>query len=302
VKTMKESNVGTATKDRIRLSARLLVALSISVVMVTGFAIWQLPQASALGDRPYTVFGPEKTMGAGAARSYLSVENGLPVEIGFELTENALHDLPAAPHHPGHHVMTEYILELPKEAQVTPFKFLELDWNPYGHEPDGIYNRPHFDFHFYTIAKEQRDAIDPADPDYMRKAENLPPAAEVPADYITPPPITPVPRMGVHWVSTNAEELNGKPFRQTFIRGSWNGRMIFYEPMITKAFLESRPDVTFPIAPANRYEPSGYHPTTYTVRYDSAQQVYRVSLGGFEYRSDDVLDTTLRPSHRAEQP
>jgi hypothetical protein len=69
----------------------------------------------------------------------------------------------------------------------------------------------------------------------------------------------PVPRMGVHWVNREADELNGKVFTQTFIRGSCNGQMIFYEPMVTKAFLDSKPSLSRPIAPASCYAPAGYH-------------------------------------------
>jgi hypothetical protein len=191
-------------------------------------------------------------------------------------------------------MMVEHILELPHSAKLTPFKFVELDWNPHGHEPDGIYNRPHFDFHFFTITKAERDAIDPADPDYIRKAEHLPQAELIPSGYFLPRPILPFPRMGVHWVASEATEFKGKPFTHTLIHGSWDGRMIFYEPMITKAFLETKPDITVPITPAIRFEPSGYHPTAYSVRYDRSLRTYRVSLSGFELHRDDVLNTELR--------
>jgi Domain of unknown function (DUF5602) len=150
---------------------------------------------------------------------------GRPVEIGAELTEDALVGLPRAQKVPaahssmaGAHLMHEYLLDLPREADITPFTFIELDWNPQGHEPAGIYDRPHFDFHFYTITRAERDAIDPADRDFVRKAEHMPQPELVPAGYIVPQPVMPVPRMGVHWVNREADELNGKVFTQTFIR------------------------------------------------------------------------------------
>ena len=54
--------------------------------------------------------------------------------------------------------------------------------------------------------------------------------------------------MGLHWLDIGAPELNGGEFRYTLYYGSWNGRIIFDEPMITKAVLESREtvDVTLP--------------------------------------------------------
>ena len=32
------------------------------------------------------------------------------------------------------------------------FQFVQFDWNPKGHEPEGVYTLPHFDFHFYTVS------------------------------------------------------------------------------------------------------------------------------------------------------
>jgi hypothetical protein len=292
---MNSQNDGSKNDVRRPIGARLLVVLTLSAAVLTTLALWQAPRAKARDAGAMTTFGPAKTVGDGTARAYLTLENGLPREIGVELSESALRALPAhAPAHAGHHMMAEHILELPPQAKTTPFKFVELDWNPLGHEPDGVYNRPHFDFHFFTITKAERDAIDPADPHYTRKAETLPGADLIPAGYFLPRPILPFPRMGVHWVASQAEEFTGRPFTHTFIHGSWDGRMIFYEPMITKAFLESKSNVTLPIATAARYEPSGYHPTKYNVRYDSGARAYRVSLSGFAFRGSAVLDTRLQ--------
>ena len=141
--------------------------------------------------------------------------------------------------------------------------------------------------------KAERDAIDPAEPDFARKGQNLPKTELVPASYISPVPLPLVPRMGLHWVSSQAEEFNGKPFTQTFLHGSWDGRMIFFEPMITRAFLESKPDVTLPISSAKCYEPAGYYPAAYSIRYDKNTRTYRVSLSGFERRGCEAPGTRI---------
>jgi len=44
--------------------------------------------------------------------------------------------------------------------------------------------------------------------------------------------------MGLHWLDIASPELNGAEFRYTLFYGSWDGRIIFDEPMITKALLE----------------------------------------------------------------
>ena len=89
----------------------------------------------------------------------------------------------------------------------TPYQFVELNWNPQGHEPPGIYDLPHFDFHFYTISLEKRNTIDPSDPLWAQKANNVPAAEYIPTNYIPagPPGVAPaeiaVPRLGVHWMA-----------------------------------------------------------------------------------------------------
>jgi hypothetical protein len=261
------------------LRVQLLTLLTVAAIALPVFAD---SKSKVSG----TFYGPPQAVATGTARSYFTVQDGVPVEIGFELSEAALSTVPAGEKwQPGHeHKTTEYLLPLPSEAESSIIKVLELDWNPGGHEPPGVYDVPHFDFHFYTISLAERNAIDPADPDYMKKAEQALPAEVLPAGCVTGTPIMAVPRMGVHWAYRDAEELNGKPFTKTFIHGSWQGRMIFYEPMIAKAFLESKPDVTVPIAEAKCYQPAGHHPTTYTIRYDNKSRTYRVSLGGFTYR------------------
>jgi hypothetical protein len=68
--------------------------------------------------------------------------------------------------------------------------------------------------------------------------------------------------------------------------GFYDGRLAFLEPMMTKAFLESRLDASKTIAlPAQVPEPGAY-PMTYRVRYDAARGEYRVELLDFITRND----------------
>jgi len=50
--------------------------------------------------------------------------------------------------------------------------------------------------------------------------------------------------------------------------------------MITKAFLETRPDVRAPIAIPAKHSTTGYHPTEYRVYWNEATREYRVALTG----------------------
>lgn len=287
---MKANCVASKTELRVRMVVTLLAMVVIALPVF----------ADSKSKTSGTFYGEPRPVGAGTARSYVAVQDGVPVEIGFELSEEALASMPAGEKwQPGHeHEMTEYLLPLPSETGDSLIKLLELNWNPGGHEPPGVYDVPHFDFHFYTISLEERNAIDPADPDYMKKAGQAPSAELLPAGCVTADPVLPIPHMGVHWAYRDAEELNGKPFTKTFIHGSWQGQMIFYEPMITKAFLESKPDVTVPIAEAKCYKPAGHHPTTYRIRYDEESRTYRVALTGFTYRGCETETKTAENSEK----
>jgi hypothetical protein len=233
-----------------------------------------------------TAYGEPVALGKGVARGYVTMVNGAPSEVGFALSEGALQGLPD--HHspggiemePGHQ-MFETLLALPVEAPA-PYEHLYLTWNPTGHEPPGLYDAPHFDFHFYWVPEAERLAIDPRDPDFEAKGARHPTPERQPAGYVAVP--VAVPFMGTHWIDPGSAEFSGEPFTRTFIYGSWNGRMIFAEPMVTRAFLESKPDFTAPVPAAARYDRPGYYPTSYSVRWDAGAKEYRVALTGLVRR------------------
>lgn len=230
-----------------------------------------------------TVTGESVKLGNGTARTYLTMDGDKPVEFGVAISKAAMGSLPEArgnEEHVAGHTFFPNLLPLPKD-NATPFKMVELDWNPIGHEPEGIYNRPHFDFHFYTIDRAEWDQITPENPEFERKGLEKPSAAFVPAGYIAPAPLV-VPKMGLHWVDPRSPEISqGKPFTTTFLYGSWNGQFIFAEPMVTREFIESTSDFTADVPVAEKYAVPGYHPSQYRVRFDEATQEYRISLTRF---------------------
>jgi hypothetical protein len=234
-----------------------------------------------------TAYGGAVPVGNGAGRVYVIASQGAPVEVGVALSEEAFEGLPAD-HAPGGmqmpdgHTTYDYILPMP-ELNPTPYRFVGFGWNPAGHEPPGIYDHPHFDFHFYSITEAKRAAILPSDPAYESKAAHRPAPELVPAGYVQLPGA--VPLMGAHWVDPNSRELNGQPFTSTLLYGSWDGELIFAEPMVTKAFLETRADFRTPIAVPSRYATAGYYPTEYHVYWNEQEKEYRVALSRFVERS-----------------
>jgi hypothetical protein len=232
-----------------------------------------------------TFYGAPQSLGSGTVRTYVEVRGGEPVEVGVAMSEGALQNLPPA--HPGHadpHAsMVAYLLDLPAQAARTPFRFVELDWNPGGHEPPGIYDQPHFDFHFYTIDKNERNAIDPADPLFQKKTENVPAPEYMAKGYVAPMMVA-VPKMGLHWIDPTSPELNGQKFTRTFIYGSWDGKAIFWEPMVTREFILSRPSFQIDVAQPERVATPGFYPKGYSVEWDAERQEYRIALTGLAER------------------
>ncbi len=240
-----------------------------AAVAVTAFAAL----ACSDGTSPNkTYFGPTVVMGNGTARVYVEVtSDGGPVGLGVSLSETALAGLPA--------VGTAYVLALPSEAAVAPFNHAVVNWNPTGHPPAGIFTVPHFDVHFYTITSEERSAILPSDPQFAAKAARLPSAEFRPSGYVND--AFAIPQMGVHWTDPSSPAFIGQPFAKEFIYGSWDGSLTFYEPMLTKALLETKPATTVTaIKLPAKYAKAGSYPTSYTIGYDAAAKEYRIGLSG----------------------
>jgi hypothetical protein len=246
----------------------------------------------------HTRYGEVVSMGNGQLRSYVLMDGSKPVEIGVALTADALDNLPkgSAAHQPGAHgAYSEYLLELPAD-NPTPYRFIEVDWNAHGH--GGPYTAPHFDFHFYRVPLATRNTIDPTDSAFATKAARLPAAEEMRAGYMsshvllkTSPAGMTVPRMGLHWVDLTSPELppSNKPFTTTFIMGSWDGQVIFDEPMITRDFIlaqrsDSASADSIALPPAQRYAKAGYYPDSYGITWDSATHEYRIALKGLSWK------------------
>jgi Domain of unknown function (DUF5602) len=280
-----ESNLGIETMRRntVPSDRGRALALALLASALASAALGACRQASgAAASASRTAYGDPVVVGKGTARAYVTTKNGKAAEVGVALSKAALAGLPdehaAGAVHAEGHITFEHVLDLPK-GNPTPFRQVVLNWNPRGHEPPGIYDSPHFDFHFYVIDNAERLAIDPADPEYQRKAERKPAPELIPAHYILPAP-TAFARMGVHWVDTTSSELKGQPFTRTMIYGSWDGKVIFAEPMITKAFLETKPQFSAELPAPAQGRDAGYYPKGYSVRWDAAAQEYRVALTG----------------------
>jgi hypothetical protein len=207
----------------------------------------------------------------GKARAFVKVNrSGVTEEVGAIITESALEDL-------GDHAEEEEIttvLDIPQVGSTTHLKHVYMGYNPHGHPPMNIYNVPHFDIHFYNTTSAEREAITPNDP----LTTIPPPAGYLPAIYI---PTAPVPQMGWHWDDPTSPQFNGQPFTSTFIYGTYNGKVTFYEPMITVDYIKSTASKYFPIKQATKFGKTGYYAREYGLRKNPAKRQYEVVIRDF---------------------
>ena len=262
-------------------------------------------------------YGTPTKVGNGMIRTYVVLDEkngGRPLEVGVAMSEQSLEGLPAAAPMPAemkghrHHDMSNsLVLDLPAK-NPTPYKFVQFDWNPNGHEPDNVYTLPHFDFHFYRVPVDVRNSIVPSDPLYAQKAASYPGVQYRAPFYLDaataaggiPAAAATVPMMGLHWLDVRSPELQmltgnpggWQPFTKTFIYGSWDGQFIFDEPMITRAHILSKKTATdpavideiIPVSTAQQYSPAGYYPGAYRITWDAQAKEYRIALTQLSWR------------------
>ena len=242
---------------------------------------------SAASSNSGIFFGPSQNLGNGTVRTYAVLDQGgNPTEVGLRMTATALDDLPETAAGPPPMLM----LDLPDQASATAFDHVMLNWNPQGHDPTVLFGKPHFDFHFNMVDMATLEAISPSDPDYAAKAERAPEAKYVPQGYVVPPggsaAALAVPGMGVHLIDSGDTSLvpGSYNFEQIIINGTWDGRYIFIEPMITREWLLTAPNSQQALKLPQAYQHAGYYPTTYGVHVDEQTKEYVISLGGMTMR------------------
>jgi hypothetical protein len=276
-----------------------------AVVTGLGFAI------SAAVTTEQMLRGRVEKLGGGTAQSFVRLDpRGAPLEIGVTLSAGALSGLPPKPNtvsrcydldgngqHTGHECIgdVERILDVPVDSSAgLPFKWITVNWNAAGHPAP--YNRPHFDFHFYTVDRAVVEAITPGrcgelvDCGHFARATRAVPALYLPGGHIDVGAV--VPRMGNHLLDSQSPELKDSlPFTRTFIYGAYEGELIFWEPMITLDMLRKTRDACWAISQPEGFRQAGYYPTQYCVREDQ-QGERTVSLEGFRYVGEGVKVTT----------
>jgi hypothetical protein len=252
--------------------------------------------------------GWQLTVGNGTVSSYAEIESGgAPAAIGVVWSSSALEGLPndsdehrcfgrskdgAKDAETKCQHTHEFVIPLPdgvaRRADI-PFKWVLLNWNPTGHIPPGIYDAPHFDVHFEMGAIADAFAIEsgPCGPELVRcdqfktARKPLPPNYMAP-DYVDVEAVVPV--MGNHLIDVTGPEFRKQPFTQSWIYGVYDGKVIFYEAMVTLAYMRSKPNGCLPIKAPKAVAVSGLYPTEYCVRHNATTGEYSVSMEKFSRR------------------
>lgn len=247
------------------------VAIALIAVLLAGCSMYS--KETGMGG---TFEGPPVAIGQGQAWTFVTLdEQGQARTLGIRFSEETLSGLPTEL---SEHGAWEYDLVLPVEAAALGYNHVTLDWNPHGHIPQGVYDSPHFDFHFYVIDHAAREQIT-LDTTSLEIAHKAPDEGYMPMGYVLPPG-TEVPNMGAHAIDPASGEFNGEPFTTTFIYGFYDGKVIFMEPMMTLDYLKSGPEMSTPVKQPQAYQKDFAYPASYGVRFDEMAGRYEVTLDG----------------------
>lgn len=107
----------------------------------------------------------------------------------------------------------------------------------------------------------------------------------LPVAYVLGPGV--VPAMGAHWVDVLSPEFNGGTFTKTFIYGSYNGNITFFEPMFTVDYLKKKTIESIPIRQPQAFRVNGYYPQSYSFSYEKSGKVFNIALTDLTYRKGE---------------
>ena len=219
-------------------------------------------------------FSADQPVGNGVARSFVDLNNGIPVRLGMEFTAAALTGLPAvAPDE----VAAPFLAPLPSKTHGTPFTNVVLAYaasHPATNEPE------HFHLAFFIRALL---VTVPPFPNEVAAVDSK----EVPKDHVrVVNPANPagviIPGGGVFYDDTTVPS-NFPPAatlgqNYIFLDGHMNG--ITVGPTID--FMKSKQSFSANIKQPEVHPRNGFYPTTWKVSFDAARNVHVIELTNFK--------------------
>ena len=294
-------------------SARVTLLGATAMVLLTGCASLGTSTDGATN----RILGWKSALGSGTVSSYAEFDaGGTPRALGVAFSARALDGLPTGGSDRHHcfdrnkdgivDLATECVHQyerviplpdaVPRRVDI-PFTWVLLNWNPLGHIPPGVYDVPHFDVHFYMAPIEDVFALEsgPCGPEFIRCDLFEVARRPLPVNYMHPDfkdVGAAVPAMGNHLIDMTGPEFSKQPFTRTWIFGAYDGKITFYEEMVTRAFLLGKPSTCFPIKSPPAVGVRGFYPTVSCLRHDARTGEYTVSMEKF------VLRETQPPATR----
>jgi hypothetical protein len=248
-----------------------------------GFSAFGLATADASETR--TVQGGEAPLFGSSVATWAKLDAaGNVLEAGVTIPYAVIENAPDENH--SEEFKADAVVEFPADVQRTTFlDHLGLFWEPHGHEPEGRYDTPHFDFHFFGIEPAGAAAIDCTNLEQRDPAlapdgwlPPVPPGAD-PQDFC-------VPLMGYHLVPMTEFRSPGEwqPcwFDKVMIAGEYAGRYSFLEPMVTKAVLEEKRSFELSVPRPVQLGRAALYPTKFEAIFDEGANAYQLVFSGFE--------------------
>lgn len=161
----------------------------------------------------------------------------------------------------------------PAVKEQTGFTYVNIYWEAHGHEP-APYMVPHFDFHFYFIPERQVETIDCKDmarPRTVPAGYAMPGLANIPG--LGKVMGACVPDMGMH-ASPKTDFGHKTPWKGSLLVGYYDGKAIFFEPMITTALMLQKHSFSLPVPPDIQPAAHVRYPKTFRAVYLPKSKAY----------------------------
>ncbi len=278
-------------------------------IRVSEFAADFLYRETRSYSGPCASYGAPAALGDGSLRTYAQLSGDRPLSVGIVFPRSTLDNLPTAMTEGKHcydmdddgtidgHAECvgghERALDLPPalaQRPDNPLTWALVNYNPMGHGPEHIYDRAHFDFHFYIQPKAERDAIRTGPcglaihcDDYATAVKPVPPQY-LPEGYRDHGVAEAA--MGNHLLDGSSPEWHGEDFTHTFIYGAYDAKISFLEPMITKELFDRLASGAvdsgcFPVRQPRQWQVGGWYPQDYCIRHRANRDDFTVSMENF---------------------
>ena len=229
------------------------------------------------GDKPAAggsrvVQGGSQQVGNATVVTYATIgANNVVEQVGATVPMSVIQNPPASGSGPaGAFVVLPYPAEV---KSTTFFDHFEMHWNPHGHDPKGVYEHPHFDFHFFGVPVQEVWQI--TEPDHTILAPE-----RIPANYVYPGAEQTVLEMGTHALPA-ADLEPGAAFTVSMIVGYCQGELTMVEPMITQAWLLQKQSRTMEVPRPAVLGRATRYPTRVSITYNRASDAYEFVFSDF---------------------